>query len=132
MCTVELAALLTSVADLARVKLLHPGHRPKEWRCWLDHVGASEFNANDGLVFDTLELMLTAEAQGHGVAVGDPRMAKERLEARALVMPFSEVAQNGLGHFIVYPSQRVAQTKIRALADVLTRLAQEDTSIPAR
>ncbi|EEA01043.1 transcriptional regulator, LysR family [Burkholderia sp. H160] len=132
MCTSELAASLKSVADLARVKLLHPGHGHGEWRCWLDHVGATEFDANGGLVFDTLELTLTAAEQGHGVAIGDPRMAKERLESRALVMPFSEVAQNGLGYFLVYPSQRASQTKIRALAEVLTRFAQEDLSIPAR
>ncbi len=44
-------------------------------------------------------------------------------------MPFGEVAQNGLGYFPVYPSQRAAQSKIRALADVLIRLAQEDPSI---
>ncbi|MGF6962565.1 hypothetical protein QFZ97_008521 [Paraburkholderia youngii] len=59
-------------------------------------------------------------------------MAKERLEAGALVMPFSEVAQNGLGYFLVFPSQRAGQIKIRTLADVLTQLAQEDPSIPAR
>ncbi len=59
-------------------------------------------------------------------------MAKERLEAGALVMPFSEVVQNGLGYFLVYPSQRAAQARIRALADVLTRLAQEDPTKPAQ
>ena len=132
MCTSELAASLKSVADLARVKLLHPGHGHGEWRCWLDQVGATQIDTHGGLVFDTLELTLTAAAQGHGVAIGDPRMAKERLEVGALVMPFSEVAQNGLGYFLVYPSQRAAQTKICALADVLTRLAQEDPTKPAQ
>lgn len=39
---------------------------------------------------------------------------------------FADVAQNGLSYFVVYPSQRAAQSKIRALADVLFRLAQED------
>jgi DNA-binding transcriptional LysR family regulator len=132
MCTSDLAASLKSVADLARVKLLHPGHGHGEWQCWLDHVGATQIDTNGGLVLDTLELTLTAAAQGHGVAIGDPRMAKERLESGALVMPFSEIAQNGLGYFLVYPSQRAAQYKIHTLADVLTRLAQEDSSMPAR
>jgi LysR family glycine cleavage system transcriptional activator len=132
MCTSELAASLKSVADLARIKLLHPGHGHGEWRCWLDRVGATQTDISGGLVFDTLELTLTAAAQGHGVAIGDPRMAKDRLEAGALVMPFSEVVQNGLGYFLVFPSQRSAQKKIRALADILIRLAQEDQPIPAR
>lgn len=132
MCTRELAASLRSLADLDRVTLLHPEHSRAEWRCWLDHVGASQIDPEAGLVFDTLELTLTAAAQGHGVAIGDPRMAKERLETGALIMPFNEIAQNGLGYFLVFPSPRAAQTKIRTLADVLTRLAQEDPSIPAR
>lgn len=126
MCTADLAASLKSAADLADVTLLHPGPSHEEWRCWLDHVGATRIDAGGGLVFDTLELTFTAASQGHGVAIGDPRMARDRLDAGALVMPFGEVAQNGLGYFLVYPSQRAAQSKIRALADVLIRLAQEE------
>ncbi|MGZ2748734.1 LysR substrate-binding domain-containing protein [Burkholderia stagnalis] len=131
LCTRELAASLQSVADLRRVTLLHPAHDREEWRCWLDHVGAASIDANRGLQFDTLELTLTAAAQGHGVAIGDPRMARDRLEAGALVMPFRDIAQNGLGYFLVYPSARAAQPKIRALAGILTRLAREARSMPA-
>ena len=126
MCTAQLAASLKSAADLARVTLLHPGYDRDEWRCWLDHAGAAQMDARAGLVFDTLELTLSAAAQGHGVAIGDLRMARERLEAGALVMPFSEVVENGLGYFLVYPSQRAGQAKIRALADVLGKLVREE------
>jgi DNA-binding transcriptional LysR family regulator len=125
MCTSEMAASLGSAADLADVTLLHPGRGHEEWRCWLDSVGARHIDADRGLVFDTLELTLTAAAEGHGVAIGDPRMARDRLRAKTLVTPFIDVAQNGLSYFVVYPSQRAAQSKIRALADVLFRLAQE-------
>ncbi|KGE09911.1 LysR family transcriptional regulator [Burkholderia gladioli] len=126
MCTSETAASLGSAADLAHFTLLHPGHSREEWRCWLGSVGAWQSDANRGLVFDTLELTLTAAAEGHGVAIGDPRMARDRLRAKTLVTPFTDVAQNGLSYFVVYPSQRAVQSKIRALADVLCRLAQED------
>ncbi|MGU7774855.1 LysR substrate-binding domain-containing protein [Burkholderia sp. MR1-5-21] len=128
MCASGMAASLKSVADLAHVKLLHPGRGHDEWRCWLDAVGATQIDPRAGLVFDTLELTLTAAAQGHGVAIGDPRMARDRLDAGELVMPFGDVVPNGLGYFLVYPSQRATQPKIRALADILTRLAQEDRS----
>lgn len=74
-------ASLNSVADLARVKLLHPGRGHGEWQCWLDHVGAIQIDTSGGLVLDTLELTLTAAAQGLGVAIGDPRIAKERRES---------------------------------------------------
>jgi LysR family transcriptional regulator, glycine cleavage system transcriptional activator len=129
MCTPDLAASLKSAADLARVTLLHPGPGRGEWRCWLDGVGATQVDVRSGLVFDTLELALTAAAQGHGVAIGDPRMVGDRLETGALVTPFSKLAQNGLGYFLVYPSQRAAQAKIRAFADVLTKMAREDRSV---
>lgn len=124
MCTPALAATLRSVADLADATLLHPGPGHAEWCCWVDGVGAAQINARQGLVFDTLELTLTAAAEGHGVAIGDPRMAQERLNAGSLVTPFREVVRNGASYFLVYPSQRAAQPKIRALADLLVRLAQ--------
>jgi DNA-binding transcriptional LysR family regulator len=125
MCTPALAASLKSLADLAGAILLHPGHGYAEWRCWLDGVGATQINARQGLVFDTLELTLTAAAEGHGVAIGDPRMAKERLAEGSLMTPFPEAVQNDASYFLVYPSQRATQPKIRALADILVRLAQE-------
>ncbi|KVV00360.1 LysR substrate-binding domain-containing protein [Burkholderia ubonensis] len=128
MCASGLAASLKSVADLAHVHLLHPGRGRDEWRCWLDALGATQIDPAAGLVFDTLELTLTAAEQGHGVAIGDPRMARDRLEAGTLVAPFGDVVPNGLGYFLVYPSQRATQPKIRALEAVLTRLAQEDRS----
>lgn len=126
MCTADLAASLKSVADLSRATLLHPGHSHEEWRCWLQQVGARQVDASRGLVFDTLELTLAAAMEGHGVAIGDPRMARDRLRAGTLVTPFDDVAQNGLSYFLVYPPQRAAQPKIRALADILLRLARED------
>ncbi|MDN7909227.1 LysR substrate-binding domain-containing protein [Burkholderia cepacia] len=125
MCAPALATSLRSVADLAHVDLLHPGPSHAEWRCWLDHVGALQIDAERGLVFDTLELTLAASMDGHGIAIGDPRMARDRLRAGSLVTPFEDVVQDGLSYFLVYPSQRAAQPKIRALADILLRLARE-------
>lgn len=130
MCTAELASSLNSVADLAHVTLLHPGPRDEAWRCWLDGIGATQIDAGGGLSFDTLELTLTAAAHGHGVAIGDPRMASERLADGALVTPFGQVVPNGMGYFLVYPPQRATQPKIRALADILVKMVQEERSIP--
>lgn len=90
------------------------GHGHEEWQCWLESVGARQIEASRGLVFDTLELTLAAAEEGHGVAIGDPRMARDRLQAGTLMTPFADVAQNGLSYFVVYPSQRAVQSKIRA------------------
>ena len=126
MCTRDAGTSLKSFADLAHATLLHPARNRDEWRCWLDAVGATQIDPGTGLVFDTLELTLTAAAHAHGVAIGDPRMAADRLAAGALVTPFPEVVRNGLGYYLVYPAQRAAQPAIQALAEVLTRLARED------
>ena len=126
MCTRDAGTSLKSFADLAHATLLHPARNRDEWRCWLDAVGATQIDPGTGLVFDTLELTLTAAAHTHGVAIGDPRMAADRLAAGALVTPFPEVVRNGLGYYLVYPAQRAAQPAIQALAEVLTRLARED------
>ncbi|OXJ15264.1 LysR substrate-binding domain-containing protein [Burkholderia sp. AU6039] len=127
MCTGTLAASLRSIADLAQATLLHPAHGHDEWRCWLAAVGATQVDPEAGLVLDTLELTLTAAEQGHGVAIGDPRMARDRLAAGTLVAPFGEVVDNGLGYFLVYPSPRAMQPKIRALTSILAELAQDDS-----
>jgi hypothetical protein len=42
----------------------------------------------------------------------------------SLMMPFREQVLNGASYFLVYPSQRAAQPKIRVLADILVRLAR--------
>ena len=126
MCTPALAESLKSAADLAHATLLHPGPGHAEWRCWLHRVEARQIGAERGLVFDTLELTLAAAMDGHGVAIGDPRMARDRLRAGSLVTPFDIVAQNGLSYFLVYQRQRAAQPKILALAEILLRLVRED------
>lgn len=125
MCTREAAASLHAIDDLARATLLHPARSRDEWRCWLDAVGATQIDRSAGLVLDTLELTLTAAEQGHGVAIGDPRMAADRLAAGTLVTPFPQVVRNGLGYYLVHPVQRAAQPAIRAFADALAQLARE-------
>ncbi|AGR69089.1 lysR substrate binding domain protein [Burkholderia pseudomallei MSHR303] len=51
-------------------------------------------------------------------------MAGDRLRAGTLTMPLRETAANGLSYYLVYPAQRATQPKIRALADVLVKLAR--------
>ncbi|CAG9219316.1 hypothetical protein BGLA2_2820005 [Burkholderia gladioli] len=77
-------------------------------------------------MLDTLELSLTAATEGHGVAIGDPRMARERLAAGQLLMPFGAALPNGLGYYLVYPVQRAREPRIRALARALAGLAAEE------
>ena len=126
MCAPAIAASIRSTGDLKDAVLLHAGPSHAEWRCWLDTLGGTGIDVTRGLVFDTLELALAAAVDGHGVAIGDPRLARERLRDGSLVAPFDEVARNGASYFLVYPSPSGEQRKMRTLAAALIELARSD------
>lgn len=123
LCAPALAANLTSPAQLAHATLLHTGPEQAEWRGWLAAAGVAQAERH-GMVFDTLELCMTAAQQGHGIAIGDPRLARDRLEAGTLLAPFALEWQNGLSYFLVFPSRRADQPDIRALARIVRELAR--------
>jgi DNA-binding transcriptional LysR family regulator len=131
MCTPALAPSLRSPNQLKSATLLHPGIGGAEWKCWLQQIGCGDMDVGRGLVFDTLDLTLTAAAEGHGVAIGDPRMAADRLERGELIMPFPQEVENGAAYYFTFPLQRTGKPAIRALADVLVRLAAEGATPPA-
>jgi len=124
MCAPALAESIRSIGDLKSAVLLHAGPSRAEWRCWLDAVGGTGIDLTRGLVLDTLELALAAAADGHGVAIGDPRLARERLREGALVAPFGDIARNDASYFLVYPSRRCDEPKIQMLKAALIALAR--------
>lgn len=123
LCAPALAAGIACEADLARATLLHTGPEHAEWRGWLAAAGVAQAGERHGMVFDTLELCMTAAQQGHGIAIGDPRLARDRLDAGTLLAPFAFEWQNGLSYFLVFPSRRADQPDIRALARIVRELA---------
>ncbi len=58
-------------------------------------------------------------------------MAGDRLRAGTLTMPLRETAANGLSNYLGYPAHRATQPKIRALADVLVKLARARRALRA-
>ncbi len=126
MCAPAVAASIRSIDDLKSAVLLHAGSSRAEWRCWLDAAGGAGIDVRKGLTFDTLELALAAAADGHGIAIGDPRLARERLREGTLVAPFDEIARNGASYFLVYPSRRRDERTIRTLAAALVELARSE------
>lgn len=130
MCAPKLAPSLRLVSDLKSATLLHPGTGGREWKCWLQETGTGDIDVEREIVFDTLELTLAAAAAGHGVAIGDPRMAADRLESGELVMPFAQQVENGAAYFLTFPVQMAESSNIRMLADVLGRLVKLDIQLP--
>jgi DNA-binding transcriptional LysR family regulator len=131
MCAPMLAPSLRSVSDLKSATLLHPGTGGSEWKCWLQEAGTDDIDVERGMVFDTLDLTLAAAAAGHGVAIGDPRMAADRLASGELVMPFPQQVENGAAYFLTFPVQMAENSIIRMLADVLGRLVTVDIQFSA-
>lgn len=128
MCAPAVARSLRSPGDLKSATLLHPGVGCAEWKCWLQKTGAGDIEVERGLVFDTLDLTLTAAAEGHGVAIGDPRMAADRLERGELVMPFPQKVENGAAYFLTFPLQMAEKPVIRALVNVLVHLVATESA----
>ncbi|HAT32165.1 MAG TPA: LysR family transcriptional regulator [Janthinobacterium sp.] len=122
MCTPALAARLGSRGELGAARLLHPGPGGAEWRSWLERLGVNGVEPRRGLVFDTQDLMLSAAAQGHGVAIADPRLAAERLANGTLTMPFSEQVDNGASYFLLCPPRRAQNPDMHALTAALLAL----------
>jgi len=131
LCTADIAASLHDTDDLIHQTLLHPGESRDQWRCWLQATGAtSQIDIQQGLVFDTLELTLSAAEEGFGVAMDDPRMAGQRITTGRLQRPFKELIPNGMAYYLVFPPRRISRTKILRLASILLLLIQEEDGSP--
>lgn len=126
MCAPALASSLGSVRDLGSAALLHPGTGGAEWTWWFRQNGIGGIDTERGLVFDTLDLSLAAAAAGHGIAIGDPRMAADRLERGELVIPFPMPVENRMAYFLTFPSQAAGNAIFHSLAEAIVRLAKED------
>lgn len=129
MCSPALAAGLAMPDDLTRFHLLHAGHARQEWQGWLAQAGLA-LPASQHVVVDSLGLALDAAAIGHGVAMGDPRMAQDQLASGALVMPFPELIYQDQCYYLLVPAGRQCRPGLPCLVNALMALVQ-DVSIPA-
>jgi DNA-binding transcriptional LysR family regulator len=114
-----LAQRLKSPADLARVPLIDTLPSPGEWVLWLDRAGLRHLAPRGGgVVFDSTLLALGAAARGMGVAVGDPLLAADELEAGRLVQPFELVVTvDSKAFWLVHPEGFAERPKIRAFRE---------------
>ncbi len=94
-----------SAEQLAAAELLHPSRDCRDWRRWLQRVGLIDAVAwQQGKLFDTLELGISAAAQGHGVSIGDLALVAGELRKGALVLPFEQAVRSGDAYYLVWPA----------------------------
>ncbi|TKC92657.1 LysR family transcriptional regulator [Trinickia terrae] len=108
---------LADAADLAQHTLLHPTRDHRDWKLWLDHVGASNVNPNLGPSFETLDMATNAAMQGFGVAISDWTLVGEDVAAKRLAMPFEAVVETGLRYYFVYPDCVAHQQKVMRFSE---------------
>jgi len=112
---------LAEAADLAQHTLLHPTRDHRDWKLWLEHVGASNVDVNVGPSFETLDMATNAAMQGFGVAISDWTLVGEDVAAKRLVMPFDTLVETGLRYYFVYPDCVAHQQKVMRFSEWIER-----------
>lgn len=111
------------ILDLIREKewslegqnLLHASPEGEEWHTWLDQNRSRKVDGTHSIYFDTLDVAMSAAESSLGVVIGDPTMAKERLESGRLVMPYRSVVPSGQKYFLCYLEQFSGNKDIQQL-----------------
>ncbi len=94
-----------TAAQLASAELIHPSRDCRDWRRWLQRVGLIDAVAwQQGKLFDTLELGISAAAQGHGVSIGDLALVAAELHKGSLMLPFDTAVRSGDSYYLVWPA----------------------------
>jgi len=94
-----------TAAQLASAELIHPSRDCRDWRRWLQRVGLIDAVAwQQGKLFDTLELGISAAAQGHGVSIGDLALVAAELHKGSLMLPFDIAVRSGDSYYLVWPA----------------------------
>ncbi|MCF7201033.1 LysR substrate-binding domain-containing protein [Pseudomonas oligotrophica] len=107
-------------ARLARAELIHPSRDCRDWRRWLERVGLGEAIAwQQGKLFDTLELGISAAAQGHGVSIGDLALVAADLRRGSLALPFDRAVRSGDSYYLVWPARGGRHPVLARLKDYL-------------
>lgn len=72
-----------------------------------------------GTLFDTLELGISAAAQGHGVSIGDLALVRAELQRGTLALPFDAAVRTGDSYYLVWPSHGTEHSVLGRMRDYL-------------
>lgn len=111
-------ATLKSPKDLGQFTLIHAdvdgaSNDKSEWQIWLDAMGATEINSNDGLSFQDPGLALNAARDGLGIAMGYLELAADDLSNGQLIRPFATEVQHIWPYFIVVPEYNMDDPQVQ-------------------
>lgn len=116
--------------DLRHHTLIHD-QEDEDWRFWLTALHVRGIDSTKGLFFDSHELAIEAAAAGLGVALTSRIIIQDDLDDGRLVMPFGDLTDENLSHWLVYPKGSRKKPKVAAFADWLLEEAAAATDAMA-
>lgn len=116
--------------DLKHHTLIHD-QEDEDWRFWLTALHVRGIDSAKGLFFDSHELAIEAAAAGLGVALTSRIIIQDDLDDGRLVMPFGDLTDENLSHWLVYPKGSRKKPKVAAFAAWLMEEAAAATDAMA-
>jgi LysR family glycine cleavage system transcriptional activator len=101
-CRPGLVDDLASRGDLEGFVLLHMDRTHETWERWAAQAKMSLSGARH-LVFDTLDLAVTAAQQGQGLALADPALVGDAMRGGLLVQAHPVPLDAGMGYSLIAP-----------------------------
>lgn len=132
LCAPELAADLTSPADLAGATLIHISARPGGWPAWFKAQGLAGLEARSSLTVDTLPMALDLAAHGRGVMLGVDPIVWDAPQAQKLVTPFASAPVSAGSYVLVHRREDRSRESIQAFVQWLRRELRADAARYAR
>jgi len=121
---------LKKLSDLKHHTLLHESN-DEDWRYWLSALHVTNVDSSRGLFFDSSDLAIEAAAAGLGVALGSRIIMQDDLDEGRLVMPFGDLTDEDLSHWLVYPKGSARKPKVAAFREWLLAEAAQAQDLMA-
>lgn len=118
---------LEAPGDLQRLPLLVESDDNVDWRAWFKAAGCALRPQRRMVEFDTTQMAVQAAIEGLGVALGPPEYFADELESGKLIQPFEVYIETGEAFFLVCPTGRAEEPKIKAFREwILTEAAKSE------
>jgi LysR family glycine cleavage system transcriptional activator len=123
---------LRTSADLVNHTLLRVSTAAvDEWRLWLQTVGESRVNPDQGPAFDSYTFAWQAAIEGCGVAMGRLSLVAADLQAGRLVRPFSREVVTGRAWYLVTQKDGAQGRTLSAFRDWISAEADRTSVVAA-
>jgi len=110
--------------DMAGFTLIHSTPNQWDWRMWFEHTGIDVSHADQGRVFDTAEMAISAAINGMGIAIVDMNFIQAELKDGRLVAPVDVVLREGTGYHLFTRSGRLQERKLKTFVDWILQKAK--------